>query len=322
MKIVLAGGSGQVGVVLARAFERDGHQPIVLSRQPRADAPWRSVTWDGATLGDWVEELEDADAIVNLAGRSVDCRYNRANRRAMMDSRVHSTRIIGEALARLRQPPRVWLQSSTATIYAHRHDAPNDELTGILGGNEPDLPDTWRFSIDVATSWEHEVDSAPASSTRRVKLRSAMIMSPDKGGIFDTLVGLVRWGLGGRAGDGRQYVSWIHEVDFVRAIYWLVEHDVSGAVNLASPNPLPYDDFMRALREAAGVRIGLPATKWMLELGAFLMRTETELILKSRRVVPGRLVAAGFTFDYPTWPQACAELMTRWRAPVKPVVPV
>lgn len=313
MKIVLPGGSGQVGTVLARAFQRAGHEPVVLSRQRDADKPWRTVEWDAATLGDWVNELEGADAVVNLAGRSVDCRYHETNRRAIMDSRVHSTRVIGQALAQAKHPPRVWLQSSTATIYAHRHDAPNDELTGILGGNEPGLPDTWRFSIDVATAWEREIDDAPSTPTRRVKLRSAMIMSPDKGGIFDTLVGLVRRYLGGRAGDGRQYVSWIHEVDFVRAIYWLLEHDMDGAVNLASPNPLPYTEFMQALRDATGVRIGLPATKWMLEIGAFFMRTETELVLKSRRVVPGRLLAAGFTFEQPTWPEACKELASRWR---------
>ena len=313
MKIVLPGGSGQVGTVLARAFQRDGHEPVVLSRQPNAVKAWRTVEWDAATLGDWVNELEGADAVVNLAGRSVDCRYHDTNRRAIMDSRVHSTRVIGQALAQAKHPPRVWLQSSTATIYAHRYDAPNDELTGILGGNEPGLPDTWRFSIDVASAWERTVDDAADAPTRRVKLRSAMIMSPDRGGIFDTLVGLVRRGLGGRAGDGRQYVSWIHEVDFVRAIYWLLEHDMDGAVNLASPNPLPYTEFMQALRDATGVRIGLPATKWMLEIGAFFMRTETELVLKSRRVVPGRLLAAGFTFEQPTWPEACKELASRWR---------
>lgn len=312
MKIVLPGGSGQVGTVLARAFSRDGHEPVVLSRQRNADTPWRTLPWDAATLGDWVDELEGADAVINLAGRSVDCRYHERNRRAIMDSRVHSTRVVGQAIAGLARPPRVWLQSSTATIYAHRYDAANDELNGILGGSEPGLPDTWRFSIDVATAWEREVDDAPESPTRKVKMRSAMIMSPDRGGIFDTLVGLVRKGLGGRAGDGRQYVSWIHEHDFIRAIYWLLDHDdMDGAVNLASPNPLPYDAFMKGLRDATGAKIGLPASKWMLEIGAFFMRTETELVLKSRRVVPGRLTGSGFTFDYPNWPDAAEELVRR-----------
>src|SRR5437899_4608443 len=184
---------------------------------------------------------------------------------------------------------------STATIYAHRFDAPNDEATGILGGSEPGAPDTWRFSIDVATAWERTLDEVVVPQTRKVKLRSAMTMSPDKGGIFDVLLGLVRRGLGGRAGDGRQYVSWIHYADFIRAIYWLIEHEnVEGAMNLCAPEPLPNAEFMRTLRQAWGRSVGLPVMRWMLELGAIFLRTETELILKSRRVIPGRLLRHSF----------------------------
>jgi uncharacterized protein len=313
MKIVLPGGSGQLGSLLARAFGQDGHEVVVLSRDPRP-SPWRTVAWDGRTLGAWAEELEGADVVVNLAGRSVNCRYTAANRRAILDSRVESTRVLGEAMARAERPPRVWLQSSTATIYAHRYDAPNDEETGILGGAEEGVPDTWRFSIDVARAWEAAADAAAPAGTRLVKLRSAMVMSPDRGGVFDTLLGLVRRGLGGRAGDGRQYVSWIHEADFVRALYWLMEHEeVDGAVNLASPGPLPNAEFMRVLRQAWGARVGLPATRWMLEVGAVFLRTETELILKSRRVVPGRLLAAGFHFEHPAWREAAEDLCRRWQ---------
>jgi uncharacterized protein (TIGR01777 family) len=313
MRLVIPGGSGQVGTVLARAFQRDGHAVVVLSRSPRA-APWGVVGWDGRTLGAWAAELDGADVVINLAGRSVNCRYGAANRRAIMDSRVDSVRVIGEAIARAVRPPRVWLQASTATIYAHRYDAPNDEATGIVGGAEPGAPDTWRFSIDVATSWERALSEAATPATRKVALRSAMIMSPDRGGIFDTLLRLVRWGLGGRAGDGRQYVSWIHEDDFVGALRWLIAHDeIAGAVNVAAPNPLPYGEFMRALRQAWGIRIGLPATRWMLEVGAFVLRTETELVLKSRRVVPGRLLERGFEFRFPAWPEAARDLCERWR---------
>jgi uncharacterized protein (TIGR01777 family) len=273
------------------------------------------VRWDAASPGEWTAELEGADAVINLAGRSVNCRYTPENRRQIMDSRVVSTRVLGEAIARAGDPPRVWLQMSTATIYAHRFDAPNDEATGIVGGGEAGAPDTWRFSIDVARAWERALDEAATPRTRRVKLRSAVVMSPDRGGIFDTLLGLVRRGLGGRAGSGRQYVSWIHDADFVRAIRWLIEHgEVDGAVNLASPNPLPNAEFMRVLRRAWGTRIGVPAAEWMLEVGAVFMRTETELILKSRRVVPGRLLQAGFTFDFPDWENAARDLCARWRA--------
>jgi uncharacterized protein (TIGR01777 family) len=315
MKLVLPGGSGQVGTLLARAFTGAGHEVVVLSRGApvgATGAPWRTRPWNAVDPGSWASELEGADAIVNLAGRSVNCRYTRANRQAMLDSRVLSTRAVGAAIAAARRPPRVWLQMSTATIYAHRFDAPNDEESGVIGGHEPDAPDTWRFSIEVATSWERACDEVSTPRTRKVKLRAAMVMSPDRGGIFDTLLGLVRRGLGGRAGNGRQYVSWIHGEDFVRAVHWLIEHDsLAGAINVAAPNPLPFSDFMRALRQARGVRVGLPASRWMLEAGALLMRTETELVLKSRRVVPGRLLGSGFEFRHPTWPEAARELCSR-----------
>ncbi len=222
--------------------------------------------------------------------------------------------MIGEAIARVGRPPAVWLQAGTATIYAHRYDAPNDEASGVLGGSEPRAPDTWRFSIDVATAWERALDEAQTPKTRKVKLRSAMTMSPDPGGVFDVLLGLVRRGLGGRAGDGRQFVSWIHDQDFVRAIYHIIEHDtLTGAVNLAAPGPVPNADFMRTLRQAWGIGFGLPAARWMLEIGAVFLRTETELILKSRRVVPGRLIQNGFAFNFPTWPEAARDLCYRWR---------
>jgi len=316
MKIVLPTGSGQVGTVLARAFVADGHEVVVLSRGGApASARWRSVAWDARTLGPWAAELDGADVVINLAGRSVNCRYTPANRAAMLDSRVESTRVVGQAIARAVRPPRTWLQASTATIYAHRFDAPNDELTGILGGSEPDAPDTWRFSIEVATAWERALANAVVPRTRKLALRSAMTMSPDRCGIFDTLLGLVRRGLGGTSGSGRQYISWIHEADFVDAVRWLIAHEeLDGAVNLAAPVPLPNAEFMAALRRAWGARVGLPATEWMLAIGARLMQTETELVLKSRRVVPARLLQSGFRFRYPEWPAAAVELCARVRA--------
>ena len=316
MKIVLPGGSGQVGTLLARDFHGSGHNVIELSRHPSGNRPWRSVAWDARTIGAWAAELEGADAVINLAGRSVDCRYTPENRRKIMQSRVDSTKVIGEAIARAAHPPPVWLQASTATIYAHRFDAGNDEATGIIGGSEANVPETWRFSIDVATAWERAVEEAgPLPQTRIVLLRSAMTMSPDAGGIFDVLLRLVRFGLGGKSGDGRQYVSWIHEADFVRAIRWLIEHDdISGPVNLAAPHPLPNAEFMRVLRAAWGIRVGLPAAKWMLEIGAVFLRTETELILKSRRVIPGRLLEMGFQFEFPEWAAAGRDLCARWRS--------
>jgi uncharacterized protein len=313
LKVVIPGGTGQVGGLLARAFQSDGHEVVVLGRSPRV-APWRVVRWDAKGPGDWTAEIDGADVVINLAGRSVNCRYSPENRRLIKDSRVESTRAVGGAIARASRPPRVWLQAGTATIYAHRYDAPNDEASGILGGSEPDAPETWRFSIDVASAWERALAECVVPHTRTVVLRAAMVMSPDRGGVFDMLLRLVRHGLGGRSGDGRQFVSWIHDADFVRAVNWLIEHDdIEGPVNIAAPEPLPNDAFMRALREAWGIPIGLPATRWMLEIGTWLLRTESELVLKSRRVVPGRLRQAGFSFAFPTWPEAARDLCLRWR---------
>ena len=311
MKVVIPGGTGQVGTVLGRGFQAIGAEVVVLGRTART-LPWRFVRWDAHDLSGWAGEVDGADVVINLVGRSVNCRYTPANRDEILRSRVDSVRAVAQAIARARRPPPVWLQASTATIYADRHDAANDEATGILGGGEPGVPATWRFSIEVATAWERALTEADTPRTRKVALRSAMIMSPDRGGIFDTLLTLVRRGLGGPAGDGRQYVSWIHDNDFVRAVRWLIAHgDVAGAVNVAAPAPLPYREFMAVLRAAAGVTVGLPAPRWLLEIGAVFMRTETELVLKSRRVVPGRLTAGGFTFAFPSWPAAAADLCAR-----------
>lgn len=314
MKIIIPGGSGQVGRILARHFHAKGHTVIVLSRSPRR-VPWRTVQWDGLTPGAWVTELEQSDVCINLAGRSVDCRYNAENRRAIYESRIRSTRLLNQVIASLNKPPRVWVNASTATIYRHALDRPMDEANGELGGNEPGASDTWNFSIEVAKGWEEAFFATSTPRTRKIAIRSAMTFSPDRGGVFDVLLGLVRRGLGARQGPGTQFVSWIHEADLVRAIDLLIaREDFSGIVNLASPNPLPNCDFMRGLRDAWGIRLGLPIPGYMLAIGTFVLRTESELILKSRRVVPGRLLADGFQFLFPEWPAAARDLVARWRA--------
>jgi len=313
MKVVIPGGSGQVGTILARAFHQDRHDVVVLSRQPVV-RPWRVAAWDGRSPGAWQKELDGCDVVINLTGRSVNCRYTVANRDEIRQSRVVSTRLVGRAIAEASPSPRVWLQASTATIYAHRFDRANDEQSGILGGAEQDVPDAWRFSIDVARAWEQAFEETATPATRKVLLRSAMTLSPDAGGVFDTLVRLARRGLGGRAGDGRQFMSWVHESDFVDALRWLIDReDMNGVVNIASPYPLPNAEFMQVLRQECGAPPGLPAAKWMLEIGAMLLQTETELILKSRRVVPARLIEHGFRFQYPEWPDAARELCGRWK---------
>lgn len=312
MKMIIAGGTGQIGRILTRAFTGAGHEVRTLTRSNPSAGQHRMIRWDGESLGPWAKALEGADVLINLAGRSVNCRYNDTNRLEIINSRIKSTRVLGNALSQMSNPPKVWLQASTATIYAHTFGPPNDEFTGTIGGNEPNVPETWKFSIDVAQAWENAFHETPLKNTRKVLLRSSMVMSPDRDGIFDTLLRLVQRGLGGSAGDGRQFVSWIHEQDFVRALTWIIEHpDLGGAINVCSPNPLPNAEFMRQLREAAGKKLGLPASKWMLEIGAVFMRTETELILKSRRVVPGKLLKSNFCFEYPEWSTAAKELCSR-----------
>jgi len=315
MKVVIPGGTGHLGRVLSRALTGQGHEVVVLTRQAAGPEPGvRHVRWDGRSAGPWTREIDGSDVVVNLAGRSVHCRYTRANLQEMLNSRVDSARIVGGAIARAARPPRVWLQMSTATIYAHTFDAPNDETTGTLGGDEPDVPAYWSFSVDIAKAWEREQRLADTPRTRKVALRTAMVMSPEPGGAFTMLLRLTRLGLGGPVAGGRQYMSWIHEDDLVRAIAFLVERDdLSGPVNLAAPEPLPYREFLRALRTAAGAPAGLPSAKWMAAIGAFALRSDTELLLKSRRVIPGRLREAGFEFGYPSWPAAAEDLVRRSR---------
>lgn len=315
MKMILAGGSGLLGSMICSHFNEVGHEIVVLSRNPRANQrsqrSYRTVPWDGKNLGSWLEEFEGADAVVNLAGRSVNCRYTPQNRRMILESRVDSTRCIGQAIAKVSRPPKVWLQASSATIYRHEYDRDNDEDTGAIDRGDY-KESSWKFSVDVVRAWEAACHESQTPNTRKVLMRISLIMSPDRNSVFDVLLGLVRKGLGGAQGDGRQYVSWMHYLDFLDAVALLLESPIAGPVNLASPEPLPNRDFMRVLREVAGVPFGLPATRWMLELGAILMRTETELILKSRRVVPGVLLDAGYRFRFPVWTNAAKDLYERW----------
>lgn len=311
MKILIPGGSGQVGRALARHFHQKGDDVTVLSRSPQP-APWRVMEWDGVTQGEWIADLEQCDVCINLTGRSVDCRYTARNRRIIKESRVRSTTLLNVVITTLSRQPKLWINASTATIYRHSLDRDMDEATGELGGNEPGAPDTWNFSIDVAKSWEQAFFEKQLPRTRKVAIRSAMTFSPERGGVFDVLSSLVRRGLGGHQGSGRQYVSWIHEADFIAAIEFLIaKEEFSGAVNLASPNPLPNRHFMRILREAWNIPLGVPVSTWMLEIGAFFLRTESELVLKSRRVIPSRLLDAGFLFQFPEWPAAARDLVQR-----------
>ncbi|MHA3702059.1 epimerase [Jatrophihabitans sp. YIM 134969] len=315
MRIVVPGGTGQVGGILRRAFAAQGHDVVVLSRSPRPLEPGvRSVAWDARTLGDWRDEVDGADVVVNLAGRSVNCRYTDAHLREMMWSRVESTRVVGEAMARAARPPAVWLQASTATIYADSRGREQDEATGVIGGDEPGVPLSWEYSVRIARRWEAALQAPDLPHTRRVAMRTAIVMSPDRGGAFDALSMLTRVGAGGAVAGGGQYVSWLHDHDLVRAVDFLIHHDdLDGPVNLTAPEPLLQATFQRELRRAWDVRLGLPATAGMVRLGAWALRTEPELLRKSRRVVPGRLLGAGLEFAFPSWSLAVDDLVARTR---------
>jgi uncharacterized protein (TIGR01777 family) len=318
LRIVLPGGSGQVGRMLARFFQERGHHVTVLTRGPYT-APWITVHWDGQTLGPWVETLEGADVCIHLSGRNINCRYTARNRHELHDSRIGPTRLLHQAFACLANPPRLWMNASTATIYRHSLSKAMDEASGEIGGHElisprRRAPEKWNWTVQLAKDWESAFFGVATPRTRKIALRTSLVFSPAPGSVFATLSHLVRAGLGGTQGNGRQLVSWMHEFDYARALEFLVDHEeIDGPVNLCAPNPLPNRELMAALREAWEMPNGLPAPAALLTIGMFFLRTEPELVLKSRYVVPGLLLDAGFQFEFPTWPEAAADLVQQWR---------
>ncbi|MCR5888796.1 TIGR01777 family oxidoreductase [Hymenobacter sp. J193] len=297
--MVLAGGNGFLGRHLARHFRKLGYEVLTLTRRAQR---FGEVSWDGRTLGPWARKLEGAAVLLNLAGKSVDCRYHAANRRAITRSRTESTRVLGEAVAQCQAPPAVWLNSSTATIYQHTTgQAPaNTEESGRIGRN---------FSEMVAQKWEAEFWLAPTPRTRRVALRTAIVLGAD-GGALPVMARLARWGLSTPQGDGQQWV--LHVEDFCRAVeFLLAQPALDGTFNVCAPEPLCNRGFNALLDQHYRPRWHLPQPRWLLEIGAFLLRTETELILKSRKVVPQRLLEAGFRFHYPVCQQALADLLPK-----------
>ncbi|MCE9519946.1 MAG: TIGR01777 family oxidoreductase [Verrucomicrobia bacterium] len=305
-RIILAGGSGFLGQALAKHYLSLGWEPVILTRSPRRHGIVCEVAWDAGSPGDWMQELEGAGAVVNLTGRTVNCRYTAANRKQMMDSRVNSTRILGKAIAQCSQPPPVWLNSSSATLYRHTFGPAWDE-TGTDFSATPEVNDA--FSVEVIRAWERELEDSMTPLTRKIALRTTIVLGHGDNSVFPVLCRLARLGLGGRMGSGKQFVSWLHQSDFCRAVEWLINNEnISGPVNLAAPHPLSNAEMMRLFRELVRAPFGLPATKWMLEIGAFFLRTETELILKSRRVIPGKLLADGFEFRFPTMRDALQDL--------------
>lgn len=300
-KLVIAGGAGFLGQVLARHFKRKTWEVVVLTRaaSPQLD-DGRPVAWDGASVGPWIDELAGADALVNLCGRSVDCRYHRRNREEILQSRLLPTRALAKALAQLETPPPVWVNASSATIYRHSLDRPMDEAEGELGRG---------FSVEVCQAWEDAFFTPELPGTRRVALRASMVLGRARNSVFPVLARLARLGLGGKFSSGKQMMSWIHETDFARVTERAIDDDsLAGPLNVTAPAPLPNAAFMKALRDVLHVPFGLPHLKAELEIAAWLMRTETELTLKSRYVIPAKLLQQRFVFRYPFLEDAMANL--------------
>jgi uncharacterized protein len=297
-RLVIAGANGFMGLVLIEYF-KPHYDVQTITRKPLMIPETTNHLWDGKTLSDWASVLDGAEVLINLAGRSVNCPYNEANKKEIFDSRTNSTKILGEAIAKAKNPPKVWLNSSTATIYRHAEDRAMNDETGEMGSG---------FSVEVAKLWEKTFFDTPTPHTRKVAMRTAMVLGKH-GGVLPVLANLARYGLGGMMASGKQYISWVHEQDVCRAVEFLIDSGLEGTVNISAPNPLQNATFMAQLRQHLKQPIGLPATKWMLEIGAVLLKTETELILKSRRVISTRLEAEGFRFKFPALKETFADLL-------------
>lgn len=301
-KIILAGGTGSLGTKLANYYSDKAREIIILSRKSKAaQGNIRTVVWDAKTTGDWVMELEGADILINLCGKNVNCRYTEKNKAEILNSRLTPTRLLGEVIANLKTPPALWLNAASATIYRHAEDRPQDEETGDIG---------YGFSIDVCKQWERTFLEQQTPQTRKAALRIGIVLSQN-GGAFPALCNLVKLGLGGNQGNGNQYVTWIHEQDVAAITEWIYNHpELTGAINVTSPNALKNADVMRIIRKAYSIPFGLPSPKWLLEIGAAIIGTETELVLKSRWVYPKRLLDSGYKFQYPKADHAINDLVS------------
>jgi len=289
-KIVIAGGTGFIGQGLIDHFG-DRNDIIILTRHPKVNkGRTRYIYWDGATLNGWESQLENADLLINLAGKSVNCRYTERNKKEIFDSRTRATAVLGEAINRLVNPPQLWINAASATIYRHAEDRPMDEFTGEIAND---------FSVQVCKRWEQTFNNITLPHTRKVILRIAVTLGP-QGGVIPPYLNLVKYGLGGQQGNGQQMFSWVHITDLCRMIAWLYAHPgLDGTFNCSAPYPVRNNTFMETLRKVSGHVMGLPAPAWLLAMGARLIGTETELLLKSRWVLPTRIMREGFRFQYP-----------------------
>ena len=300
-KIILAGGNGYLGSVLADYYRDLADDIVILSRRAKTvDGNICTLLWDGRTEGEWVKALEGADMLINLCGKNVNCRYTEANREEIIASRIVPTTLLGKVIAEMETPPKLWINITSATIYRHAEDRPQDEETGDIG---------YGFSIDVCKQWEKTFFETITPNTRKIALRMGIVLGISDSA-FPRLLNLVKFGLGGKQGDGQQYMSWVHEQDAARVTQWLLDHPgMNGVINCTAPVPLKNTEFMAAIRQAYGVPFGLPAPAWLLTIGAAIIGTETELILKSRWVIPKRLTDSGYKFLFSNAEHAIKDLL-------------
>ncbi|WP_370899187.1 TIGR01777 family oxidoreductase [Chryseobacterium gossypii] len=299
MKIVIAAGTGFLGRNLEKYFREKGHQVYILTRNPKRK---NEIHWDAESLGEWKTWLEDADVLINLAGRSVDCRYTEQNKKEIYSSRIYSTRVLQQAVGHCISKPKIWLNASSATIYIHSERHQNTEENGIIGDD---------FSMNICKSWEEEFFKTSIEEVRKIALRTSIVLG-NSAGAFPKLRMITKLGLGGRQGNGNQKVSWIHIDDFCKAVEWIIDHElISGVVNITAPDPLSNEDFMRKLRKKLHIPFGLNAPVWQLEIASILLGTETELLLKSRNVYPEKLIRSGFRFSFPDIDSAFRNLLRK-----------
>lgn len=288
-KLIIAAGTGFLGQALIYYFKDKCEEIIVLTRgKSQIKNGIKYVNWNAKTLSGWEIELENTDLIINLAGKSVDCRYTDKNKKEILASRIDSTIVLNQAIVLCKYPPKHFINSSTATIYRHSEDKEMDEYSGEIGND---------FSMNVAKTWEKTFFETNTPQTIKTAIRTSIVLGKT-GGAFIPLKRLTKLGLGGKNGSGNQYISWIHEKDFARAIDFIYQYKMTDLVNVVSPKPIKNNDFMKKLQKAVGISFGLPISKSLLNFGAKIIKTEPELVLKSRNVIPKKLMEKGFTFEF------------------------
>lgn len=298
MKIIIAGGTGFLGENLEKYFTEKGNEVDILTRRPKRK---NEIYWNAKTTGEWNSILENSDVLINLTGKSVDCRYHDKNKQEIYSSRIDSTRVLQEAIDACHDKPKIWLNASSATIYVHSEKHLNTEENGIIGDD---------FSMNICKSWEEEFFKIKNENVRKVALRTSIVLG-NNGGAFPKLKMITRVGLGGKQGKGNQMVSWVHIDDFCRAVEWIINHkDISGAINITAPEPVSNEIMMRKLRKQFNVSFGLDAPVWQLEIASIFLKTETELLLKSRNVYPQKLLKNGFQFSFANFDMAVLKLLT------------